>query len=166
MLFEGEREGNIQPTSGIEETHDKQIHTPVTSSNPKGKPSKIPITTRPRSERISTSHPTLSYHVLNNPAPRGPREWQHHVPVTEDTGQIAKDIALMVDTLDTEPFSVEEAKNRLAWPKWKEAMDAEMDQLKALGTYTAIVIKFPFLANGSTASNTITKAILYATRGA
>jgi hypothetical protein len=111
MLFEGEREGNIQPTLGIKETHDEQIHAPVTSSTPKGKPSKIPITTRPRSEHISTSHPTLSYRMLNNPASQGPREWQHHVPVTEDTGQIAKDIVLLVDTSDTKPISVEEAKN-------------------------------------------------------
>src|ERR1700678_3972045 len=74
------------------------------------------------SEHIKMTHPTVSYRVLNNPASRGPKEWQHHVPTTEDTGQIAKDVAFLVDTLDNEPFSVEEAKNRSDWPKWKEAI--------------------------------------------
>lgn len=40
-------------------------------------------------------------------------------------------------TLD-DPLTVAEAKSREDWAKWKEAMDAEIGQLKKLGTYTLV----------------------------
>ena len=80
--IEGENANNIPSTSGIEEIPEKAPPAPITSSTPKG--TQIPIAIRSRSERIKTTHPTVSYRVLNNPASRGPKEWQHHVPTTED----------------------------------------------------------------------------------
>ncbi len=37
-----------------------------------------------------------------------------------------------------EPQSLEEARLQIEWPQWKEAMDAEIAQLEALGTYEKV----------------------------
>jgi hypothetical protein len=49
--------------------------------------------------------------------------------VQEEAGQLAYDIALLVNTSD-EPTTVNEAKEQPDWPEWKKAMDAEIEQLK------------------------------------
>lgn len=148
-LFEGEN-GNIinqtSETTQISETSHTEV-TPVTDAQDltkidhtsemaiqKGKTSKIPIPLRDKSSRIM-SQSAINYRTLNNPAARGPKEWQHHVPVTKETTQ---DIAMMANILDEEPLSLEEAHGRADWPLWKKAMDEEMEQLKKLGTYTKV----------------------------
>jgi hypothetical protein len=133
-LIEGENVGTINQTSGLVEIPDNPPEQIPDSPIPKGKPSKIPITSREKSSRIM-SQPIINYRVLNNPAARGPQEWQHHVPVTDDTTQLANDIAMVANLSQDDPLSLEEAKNRTDWPHWKKAMDDEIQQLETLGTY-------------------------------
>ena len=80
----------------------------------------------------------LNYRVLNNPAAHGPKEWQHQVPTTEETGYISVDYAMIGATLEDDPISLKEAKERSDWPKLKEAMDAKMDQLTKRGMYKLV----------------------------
>ena len=96
---------------------------PISGENPKPDtvttPSKIPI--RSKSSRIAqNSHP--NYKKMNNPASRT---------------NIAMDFAFLEEGLNDEPQSLKEAKTRLDWPKWKQAMDEEIEQLHKLGTYTS-----------------------------
>ena len=44
--------------------------------------------------------------------------------------------------LSDDPKSLEEVMSRPDWPKWKEAMDAEIQQLLDLGTYSLKDIPF------------------------
>ena len=46
------------------------------------------------------------------------------------------DLAFLGEGLNDEPQSLEETKAQLDWPKWKQAMDEEIEQLHRLGTYT------------------------------
>jgi hypothetical protein len=41
-------------------------------------------------------------------------------------------------SLEDDPTLLKEAKARSDWPKWKEAMDAKIDQLTKQGTYTMV----------------------------
>ena len=79
-----------------------------------------------------------NYRVLNNPNARGPKEWQHQVPAIEENGYISVDYAMIGATLEDDPISLKEAKERSDWNKWKEAMDAEIDQLTKRGTYKLV----------------------------
>ncbi|GLB38104.1 putative reverse transcriptase (RNA-dependent DNA polymerase) [Lyophyllum shimeji] len=98
-------------------------------------PSRIPI----RSTRLATLTP-VNYRLLNNPAARGPREWQHHVPDTSlgDSGNLTidevPDFAFLAHDHE-EPTSVAEA---LASDVWRKSMEAELDQLKRLGTFEVV----------------------------
>ena len=107
------------------ETH----HTSIT-------PSKIPVP-RERSNRI-LAQPLVNYWLLNNPNFRGPKEWQHHVPAVEEAGYVTIDYAMIGATLEDDPLSVKEAKDRPDWPKWKEAMDTEITQLTKHSTFKLI----------------------------
>jgi hypothetical protein len=44
-------------------------------------------------------------------------------------------------SLEDDPLSLKEVKERSDWPKWKVAMDVEVDQLVKKGTYK--LIKLP-----------------------
>src|ERR1700678_339655 len=107
-----------------------------TENTQKQKQSLIPVP-REKSARI-LAQPLLNYRVLNNPSARGPKEWQHHVPTTEENGHISVDCAMIGALLEDDPTSLKEAKARSDWPKWKEAMDAEIDQLTKQGTYKMV----------------------------
>lgn len=65
--------------------------------------------------------------MLNNPATYGPKEWQHQVPATEESGYISVNYTMIGATLEDNPTLLKEAKDRYDWPKWKEAMDAKID---------------------------------------
>ena len=104
--------------------------------SPKQKQSYI-LVPREKSARI-LAQLLLNYRVLNNPAARGPKEWQHQVPTTEETGYISVDYAMIGATLEDDPISLKEAKERSDWPKLKEAMDAKMDQLTKRGMYKLV----------------------------
>src|SRR5271168_5398078 len=84
------------------------------------------------------NHYILNYRVLNDPSARGPKECQHHVPTTEENGHISVDYAMIGASLEDDPTSLKEAKARSDWPKWKEAMDTEIDQLTKRGTYKMV----------------------------
>src|ERR1700678_3329632 len=107
-----------------------------TENTQKQKQSLMPVP-REKSARI-LAQPLLNYRVLNDPSARGPKEWQHHVPTTEENGHISVDYAMIGASLEDDPTSLKEAKARSDWPKWKEAMDAEIDQLTKRGTYKMV----------------------------
>src|ERR1700678_3871696 len=107
-----------------------------TENTQKQKQSLIPVP-RENSARI-LAQPLLNYRVLNDPSARGPKEWQHHVPTTEENGHISVDYAMIGASLEDDPTSLKEAKTRSDWPKWKEAMDTEIDQLTKRGTYKMV----------------------------
>ena len=121
------------PIEGEENEDDNQKVEEKSEISPKQKQSYIPVP-REKSAWI-LAQPLLNYHVLNNPATCGPKEWQHQVPTIEETGYILVDYAMIGATLEDDPISLKEAKERSDWLKWKEAMDAEMDQLTKRGTY-------------------------------
>src|ERR1700678_3675089 len=113
------------------------------------KTSKIPIPVREKSTCVAEKSP-FHYRFLNNPAAKGPREWQHQVPVLteEETNFLQEtteeDYAMVAQNLpkvDEDPIDVEEAKSCPDWPEWKKAMDTEILQLENLGTY--IKVKIP-----------------------
>jgi Reverse transcriptase (RNA-dependent DNA polymerase) len=60
------------------------------------------------------------------------------VPTTEELGHITVDYAMIGTTLEDNPLSLGEAKERSDWSKWKVAMDAEVDQLTEQGTYKLV----------------------------
>jgi hypothetical protein len=69
---------------------------------------------------------------MNNPNARGLKkpEWAN---LSEDT-----DWAFFGESLEDEPKTLAEAKERGDWPEWKKAMDEEMEQLRNLGTYIKV----------------------------
>src|SRR5271168_2346335 len=139
-------ETQIEKTDEVEVSHTMPIEGESGDNNRKvemetEKPQKqkqsfIPVP-REKSTRI-LAQPLLNYRVLNNPAARGPKEWQHQVPTMEETGHISVDYAMIGASLEDDPTSLKEAKARSDWPKWKEAMDAEIDQLTKRGTYKMV----------------------------
>jgi hypothetical protein len=54
------------------------------------------------------------------------------------SGHIMIDYAMIGASLEDDPLSVKEAKNRMDWPKWKVAMDTEIMQLTKQGTYKLV----------------------------
>jgi hypothetical protein len=102
-------------------------------------PSHIPVH-REKSACI-LSQPLINYQMLNNPSSHGPTEWRHHVLTTEELGHISVDYAIIRASLEDDPLSLKEAKERLDWPEWKVAMDVKVDQLVKKGTYK--LIKLP-----------------------
>jgi transposase InsO family protein len=142
--LEGESGNDGKQSSGGEsnqaqalapETEPEITSTPHASETP----SRIPVR-RERSARI-LSQPLINYRLLNNPNSRGPTEWKHHVPTTEELGHITVDYAMIGASLEDDPLSLKEAKERSDWPKWKVAMDVEVDQLAKRGTYK--LVKLP-----------------------
>jgi hypothetical protein len=69
---------------------------------------------------------------MNNPNAQGPKKlgWAN---LSEDT-----DWAFFGESLEDEPKTLAEAKERGDWPEWKKAMDDEMEQLRNLGTYIKV----------------------------
>ena len=47
-------------------------------------------------------------------------------------------IASAIHDAQGDPKSLKEAQLRKDWPRWKEAMDREMDTLQHAGTWTAV----------------------------
>ncbi|KAJ3532326.1 hypothetical protein NM688_g7442 [Phlebia brevispora] len=86
---------------------------------------------RAPSSRIAVL-PRIDYRIANNPNARIPA-----VKPQEDHGKVAVDYALAAGGVSTngDPLSLEEAQARPDWPKWKEAMDAEIAQLTGRGTW-------------------------------
>lgn len=77
--------------------------------------------------------------------------------------------ATVQDILENEPTTVTEAQGRPDWPKWKEAMDAEIAQLKTsehTDSQIAQQIRLPFQTNGFFISNVINMVKSYGTRHA
>jgi hypothetical protein len=130
-----------------ENAHDKQASDDTaTTSPPQPEKAAQPETQTPeptsripirQSSRVA-SKPLINYRLLNNPNTRGPTEWRHHVPVEEDSCSIAVDYAFLAGSIEDDPMSVKEAKNRPDWAKWKVAMDDEIEQLRKLGTWTLV----------------------------
>ena len=83
-------------------------------------PSKIPVRSKSSQIASQSSHP--NYVKMNDPGAR-------------NTPNIAIDFAFLGEGLNDEPQSLEEAKAQPDWPKWKQAMDEEIEQLNKLGTY-------------------------------
>ncbi|GLB42029.1 putative mitochondrial protein [Lyophyllum shimeji] len=145
LTLEGESDTREQPTGQEQPENQAQPQSTETPQQPssattsetttKTPPSRIPI----RSTRLATLTP-VNYRLLNNPAARGPREWQHHVPDTSpgDSGNLAidevPDFAFLAHDHE-EPTSVAEA---LASDVWRKSMEAELDQLKRLGTFEVV----------------------------
>ena len=122
-LFEGEGERE-QAIMGDKDQNPKPVDTNqviVTT------PSKIPI--RSKSSRIASQNSHPDYVKMNNPAARNKSNFA------------MEDLAFLGEGLNNEPLSLEEAKSRSDWPKWKQAMDEEIKQLHNLGTYT--ITKLP-----------------------
>lgn len=107
--------------------------------NSKKAGSKIPVSIIPRqpSACLADQSP-INYRALNNPSTRGPKEWHHHVPVTEDSAQVGDNYAMIGESIEDEPKTLREAERRLDWGKWKEVMDEEIKQLEGLGTYKLV----------------------------
>ena len=125
------------PIEGENEDDNQKVEE-KSENSPKQKQSYI-LVPREKSAWI-LAQPLLNYCVLNNPAACGPNKWQHQVPTTEETGYILVNYAMIRATLlvKDDPISQKEAKEKSDWPKWKEAMDAEMDQLTKRGTYKLV----------------------------
>ncbi|KIK58705.1 hypothetical protein GYMLUDRAFT_245800 [Collybiopsis luxurians FD-317 M1] len=69
-----------------------------------------------------------------------PHAWKTHVPSSDPDPEPNPDTATFAflsiqDTSANEPLTVAEAQSCPDWPKWKEAMNAKIDQLKKLNTY-------------------------------
>src|ERR1700678_3785694 len=89
-------ETQIEKTDEVEVSHTVPIEGESGDNNrkvqmementQKQKQSFIPVP-REKLTRI-LAQPLLNYRILNNPAARGPKEWQHQVPTTEKTGHI------------------------------------------------------------------------------
>ena len=63
-------------------------------------------------------------------------------PAARNKGNITiEDLTFLGEGLNNEPLSLEEAKSRSDWPKWKQAMYEEIKQLHNLRTYT--ITKLP-----------------------
>ncbi|KAF5378035.1 hypothetical protein D9757_011525 [Collybiopsis confluens] len=93
-------------------------------------------------KRTTRSAPTLNYRLLNNPdsrSPKRPDAWKTRVPNSSDAPPEFDTVAFAFPSFQqssvTEPLTVDEARSRPDWPKWKEAMDAEIEQLNKLNTY-------------------------------
>lgn len=85
----------------------------------------------------------INYRLLNNPdshSPQKPDAWKTQVPnidpnLESNENAAAFAFAAFQDPLASELLTVSEAKSRPDWPKWKEVMDAEIQQLNKLSTY-------------------------------
>ena len=146
--IEGENEEKINPPSD-NKLPDENISTKNSTTEETQKPSKIPLPTREKSTHIAEKSP-FHYRFLNNPAARGPKEWQHQVPVLiEEESNFVQNMetynyamfAQKALNANDDPRDVKEARSHQDWPEWKKAMDAEIHQLENLGTY--IKVKIP-----------------------
>lgn len=84
----------------------------------------------PRRSSRQAEKPRLDYRKLNDPSSHSSIKG-----TPKDTASHAVDYAYVQSD---DPQTVKEAKDRSDWPKWKEAMDSEMEQLARLETYTLI----------------------------
>ena len=128
------------PTQPMQSTEAaKSVETPIPSNPIPSKPSKPlppPRTSTPHSTKIPHN-----YRLLNNPDSRSPKKpdaWKTQVPTANPDSELDTAVfafAAVQDILENEPTTVTEAQGHPDWPKWKETMDAEIMQLKNLGTY-------------------------------
>jgi hypothetical protein len=97
-----------------------------------------PITTEPAAPE--TKRPTRAAKIPLEPTRCSTR----FIKPNKEAVEIIEEILLNSTTTkgeEKEPFSLLEAKGRTDWPKWKSAMDTEMNQLRALGTFE--LVKLP-----------------------
>ncbi|KAG6825779.1 hypothetical protein H0H93_000315, partial [Arthromyces matolae] len=117
--------------------------TQDTDSSSKSPTSKPPLIPREKSTRIAKVQAVpLDYRLINNPAARPSKVATQPVNVTPDVTPDSDDRteAMIADVPDIallsaehgEPSTVNEA---LASNTWTKSMQAELDQLKNLGTY-------------------------------
>jgi hypothetical protein len=94
-----------------------------------------PVPLRQPSSRIAQREQP-NYAKLNNPAARRiPVRKTNVVPQEQEQDHAL--ITMSGQTMD-DPQSLEEAKARPDWPKWKEAMEEEMDCLSKAGTWRKV----------------------------
>ena len=117
-LLEGEGERD----QSIPGDKDQSLKLATTDQITMTTPSEIPI--RSKSSRIASQNSRPNYVKMNNPA-------------AQNTTNIAVDFAFLGEGLNDEPQTLGEAKAQMDWPKWKQAMDDEIEQLQKLGTYTS-----------------------------
>ena len=148
MEIEGENDEQINPPSD-DKLPDENISTKNSTTKETPKPSKIPLPMQEKSTCIAKKSP-FHYRFLNNPAARGPKEWQHQVPVlTEEESNFVQNMetydyaifAQKAPNANDDLRDVKEARSHQDWPEWKKAMDTEIHQLENLGTY--IKVKIP-----------------------
>ena len=149
MEIEGENDEPNNPPMDDKLT-DENISTKNSTTTETPKPSNIPLLTWEKSTCVAEKSP-FHYRLLNNPAAKGPREWQHQVPVlTEEESNFLQDMEVTYDyalfaqkapELEDDPKDVKEARSHPDWLEWKKAMDTEIHQLENLGTY--IKVKIP-----------------------
>jgi Reverse transcriptase (RNA-dependent DNA polymerase) len=139
MQLEGESGKGVKQSSGGE-SNQAQVQAPetemATAPHASETPSHIPICWE-KSAHILLQ-PLIDYQMLNNPHSHGPMEWRHHLPTTEELGHISVDYAMIGVSLENDPLSLKEVKERLDWLKWKVAMDVEVDQLVKKRMYKLI----------------------------
>ena len=76
---------------------------------------------------------------MNDPFPD--EEEAHIAIVREDTFPIQVQSFAVVPSIDEDnacPTSLREAKRSPDWPKWKQAIDTELDQLNQMGTWKLV----------------------------
>ena len=81
------------------------------------------------SARIAGKGPRPNYAKLDNPASRR-KPLDANLLIQTDQALVS-----IGHQLSDDPQSLEEAQDRPDWPKWKEAMDIEMNQLLKAGTW-------------------------------
>jgi hypothetical protein len=56
--------------------------------------------------------------------------WNRNKVTTDDAFSYSLALEIMDENEDHEPRSIEECKKRQDWPKWKDAIQVELDSLK------------------------------------
>jgi transposase InsO family protein len=134
-------EGEISASAPAVEPAPPVAQPPVNPAtgpvNPTAEASSIPpeSPTVPTSRLPRSTRKDVDYRLLNNPSARSsktPDAWKHRV-ASQDSPNIAM-AARAQSTSD--PLTIAEARARADWPEWKSAMDEEIAQLYALGTFT------------------------------
>ena len=101
MEIEGEKSqsDNLLSDDNPDENNDENISTNNTMITEPPKASKIPIPAWEKSTRVAKKSP-FHYRFLNNPAAKGPREWQHQVPVlSQEESNFLQDMEITYEFL-------------------------------------------------------------------